>query len=124
MQRQHPRDDRRPEQLPGPSQHRANGISNGRHRAAIVARSGALLGAVKTEFRKFGDVLARAQKKLQEASNTIDEARGKTTTIARKLREVEGLPESEADRLLTGGEESGRLFEDDVASPPSQAPAL
>ena len=59
-----------------------------------------LLGAVRTEFAKFGQVLARAQKKLQEASNTLDEARGKTTTIERKLRNVEALPEPEAVRLL------------------------
>jgi DNA recombination protein RmuC len=57
-------------------------------------------GAVPTEFGKFGDVLARAKKKLDEASNTLDEARGKTTTIARKLRDVEALPAADAARLL------------------------
>jgi DNA recombination protein RmuC len=59
-----------------------------------------VLGAVRTEFGKFGDVLARAQKKLQEASNTLDEARGKTTTIARRLRDVEALPEHESEPML------------------------
>jgi DNA recombination protein RmuC len=74
---------------------------------------------VRTEFGKFGDVLARVQKKLQEASNTIEEARGKTTTIARKLRDVEGLPDNEADRLLSGSGESGRLFDENDADPPA-----
>ncbi len=59
-----------------------------------------VLGAVRTEFGKFGEVLARAQKKLQEATNTLDEARGKTTTIARKLRDVEALPEHASDPEL------------------------
>jgi DNA anti-recombination protein RmuC len=61
-----------------------------------------VLAAVKTDFTKFGEILGRTQKKLQEASNTIDEARGKSTTIARKLRDVEGLPAGDADRLLAG----------------------
>ena len=108
--------------IAGPSNFLAllNIVQMGFRTVAIEQRSSEVwrtLGAVRTEFRKFGDVLTRAQKKLQEASNTIEEARGKTTTIARKLREVEGLPENEADRLLTGGEESGRLFDDDVAEP-------
>jgi hypothetical protein len=95
--------------------------SNRCHRAAIV---GGLAYAGRRAHR-IPQVRRRSHpgaEKLQEASNTIEEARGKTTTIARKLREVEGLPENEADRLLTG-EESGRLFEDDVARPPSQASA-
>ena len=57
-----------------------------------------MLGAVKTEFGKFGDVLARARKKLDEAGKTLDDARAaRATTIARKLRDVEALPEAEAD---------------------------
>ena len=59
-----------------------------------------VLGAVRTEFGKFGEALAKAQKKLQEASNTIDEARGKSTTITRRLKDVEALPEDEARALL------------------------
>jgi DNA recombination protein RmuC len=76
----------------------------GFQRVAIEQRSveaWRLLGAVRTEFGKFGDVLARAQKKLEEASHTLDEARGKTTTISRKLRDVQSLPDAEAARLLT-----------------------
>ena len=91
--------------IAGPSNFLAllNIVQMGFRTVAIEQRSSEVwltLGAVRTEFRKFGDVLTRAQKKLQEASNTIEEARGKTTTIARRLREVEGLPENDADRLL------------------------
>jgi len=91
--------------LAGPSNFLAflNVIQMGFQRVAIEQRSAEtwrLLGAVRTEFGKFGQVLARAQKKLQEASNTLDEARGKTTTIERKLRSVEAIPEPDAVRLL------------------------
>ena len=58
------------------------------------------LGAVKTEFGKFGEILAKVDRKLKEASSTLDDARGKTTTIVRKLKGVEGVAEPEAIRLL------------------------
>src|SRR6476619_860759 len=84
-----------------------------------------VLGAVKTEFDRFGALLAKTKDKLVQVSNTLDEAGKKSTTIARKLRDVEALPEDEADRLLTG--EAGRIIdvEDDVdtlalALPPLQ----
>lgn len=48
-----------------------------------------LLGQIKTEFNKFGDILVRTQKKLTEASNIIDEAQSKTHTINRRLAKVE-----------------------------------
>ena len=78
-----------------------------------------VLGAVKTDFGRFADILSKTQKKLQEASNTIDEARGKSTTIVRKLRDVEALPHDEADRLLAG--ESVPLVD---AVPAADAPSL
>jgi DNA recombination protein RmuC len=59
-----------------------------------------VLGAVKTEFLKFGEVMGKVKDKLDQAGRTLDEARGKTTTIARKLRDVEAIPDAEADRLL------------------------
>ena len=111
--------------IAGPSNFLAllNIVQMGFRTVAIEQRTSEVwltLGAVRTEFRKFGDVLVRAQKKLQEASNTIEEARGKTTTIERRLREVEGLPDDESDRLLRGAR-SGRLFEDGVDDSPSQS---
>ncbi len=60
----------------------------------------AVLGAVKTEFAKFGDVLAKTKKKLDEASNTIGDAEVRTRQMARKLKGVESLPEGQAQQLL------------------------
>lgn len=62
-----------------------------------------VLGAVKTEFAKFGDVLAKTKKKLDEASKTIDAAEVRTRAMARSLRGVEALPEDRAQALLPGG---------------------
>ncbi len=59
-----------------------------------------VLGAVKTEFAKFGDVLARTKKKLDEASATIDAAEVRTRQMARQLKTVEALPEVQAQQLL------------------------
>lgn len=52
----------------------------------------AVLGAVKNEFGKFGDILDKTHKKLQEASNTIEQASSKSRTIERKLNKVQELP--------------------------------
>ena len=66
----------------------------------------AVLGAVKTEFAKFGDVLAKTKKKLDEASGTIGDAEVRTRQMARKLKGVEQLQESEAQALLgLGGDD-------------------
>ncbi|MDE5899628.1 MAG: DNA recombination protein RmuC, partial [Treponemataceae bacterium] len=63
-----------------------------------------LLGAVKSEFGKFGDVLAKTKKKLAEASNTIDAAEVRSRAIEKQLSKVDALPESESatdsERLL------------------------
>jgi len=61
-----------------------------------------VLGAVKTEFGKFGDVLAKTKKKLDEASKTIDQAEVRTRAMARQLRTVELLPEHRVQQLLPG----------------------
>ncbi len=58
------------------------------------------LGAVKAEFAKFGDVLDGVHKKLQEASNKIEQTRTRSNVLARKLREVETLPADDSRRLL------------------------
>jgi DNA recombination protein RmuC len=62
-----------------------------------------VLGAVKTEFGKFGDLLAKTKERLDQVGRTLDDAGRKSKTIARKLREVEALPEAEADKLLAVG---------------------
>ena len=83
-----------------------NSLQMGFRTLAIQKRSSevwTLLAAVKTEFGKYGDVLARVQKKLQEASNTIDTAAVRTRAIERKLRGVQELPAAEAQNLLLLG---------------------
>ena len=60
-----------------------------------------VLGAVKTEFQKFGDVLAKTRKKLEEASHTIDAAEVRTRAMARQLKTVEALPDAAAQALLS-----------------------
>ncbi len=80
-----------------------NSLQMGFRTLAIEKRSSEvwqILGAVKTEFSKFGAVLEKTKKKLQEASNTIDSAATRTRAIERKLRGVEQLPESDATKLL------------------------
>ena len=84
-----------------------NSLQLGFRTLAIERRSTEVwrvLGAVKTEFDRFGALLAKTKDKLVQVSNTLDEAGRKSTTIARKLRDVEALPEREADRLLTSDE--------------------
>jgi DNA recombination protein RmuC len=61
-----------------------------------------VLGAVKTEFQKFGDVLSKTKKKLDEASKTIDAAEVRSRAMVRSLRGVEALPEARAQQLLPG----------------------
>lgn len=66
-----------------------------------------VLGAVKTEFEKFGGLLEKTQKNLHSASDTVDELLGKRSrAISRKLKDVESLPAAEAKNLLpeVGGE--------------------
>ena len=64
-----------------------------------------LLGVVKTEFGKFGDVLAKTKKKLREAGETIDKAEVRTRAIARKLREVQEVPLTETKGFIEEGRE-------------------
>jgi DNA recombination protein RmuC len=59
-----------------------------------------LLGAVKTQFGKFGDVLEGVRKKLEQATSSMDSAAVRTRVIERKLRAVEELPATEALVLL------------------------
>ena len=59
-----------------------------------------MLGAVKTEFGKFGEVLDKVKKKLDEASGEIDKTGVRSRAIQRQLREVEAMPASDATRLL------------------------
>jgi DNA recombination protein RmuC len=81
-----------------------NSLQMGFRTLAIEQRSSEvwqLLGAVKTEFGKFGDILDKTQKKLQEASNTIEQAAVRGRAIERKLKSVQELPAADPlDDLL------------------------
>ena len=66
-------------------------------RAAEVWR---VLGAVKTEFGKFGDVLDKVQRQLNTASRTIEETGQRSRAMEKKLRSAERLPEAEAALVL------------------------
>ena len=66
-------------------------------RAAEVWR---VLGAVKTEFGKFGDVLDKVQRQLNTASRTIEETGQRSRAMEKKLRSAERLPEAEAAMVL------------------------
>jgi DNA recombination protein RmuC len=59
-----------------------------------------LLAAVKTEWTKYGEVLAAVQKKLHQASDTIEKAKVRSNAIGRKLKDVQELPSSDATALL------------------------
>ena len=80
-----------------------NSLQMGFRTLAIERRSSEvweLLGMVKTEFGNFGDVLAKTKKKLQEASNTIDQAEVRTRSIERKLRDVQEIPRADSAELI------------------------
>jgi DNA recombination protein RmuC len=59
-----------------------------------------LLGAIRTEFGKFGEVLQKTKEKLEAASKEIDKAGTRSRAIERKLRSVQTLPTAAAQKLL------------------------
>ncbi|UCV05389.1 DNA recombination protein RmuC [Dechloromonas denitrificans] len=80
-----------------------NSLQMGFRTLAIEQRSAevwAVLGAVKTEFGKFGEALAHTKKKLDEASNSISKAETRTRQLSRRLKDVEALPVGEAEKLI------------------------
>lgn len=81
-----------------------NSLQMGFKTLAIQKRSGEvwdILGAVKTEFDRFGDVLGATQQRLEQANNELDKLVGvRTRMIQRRLSQVSSLPEEETARLL------------------------
>ena len=80
-----------------------SGLLMGFRTVAIEKRSAEVwqvLGAVKTQFGKFGDLLEGVQKKLQESANKIESAKTTSRQIERKLKAVEELPEAESVKLI------------------------
>ena len=82
-----------------------NSLQMGFRTLAIQKRTSEVwnvLGAVKTEFGKFGGMLAKVQKNLQNAGDQLEEVMGKRTrAIERKLRQVEALPTEESQKMLS-----------------------
>ncbi len=92
-----------------------NSLQMGFRTLAIEKRSGEvweLLGAVKTEFRNFGDVLDKTKKKLEQASSDIEKAGTRSRAIERKLRDVQELPQSDSVKLLGDSPEIDEETED------------
>lgn len=81
-----------------------NSLQMGFRTLAIQKRTSevwSVLGAVKTEFGKFGGMLEKVQKNLQNAGDQLEEVMGKRTrAIERKLRQVEALPSEDSQRML------------------------
>ena len=80
-----------------------SGLLMGFRTVAIEKRSSEVwqvLGAVKTQFSKFGDLLEATKKKLQESANKIDAAATTSRQIERRLKDVESLPANESTKLI------------------------
>lgn len=80
-----------------------NSLLMGFRTVAIEKRSAEVwqtLGAVKTQFGKFGDLLEGVQKKLQESANKIESAKTTSRVIERKLKNVEELPEADSVKII------------------------
>lgn len=80
-----------------------SGLRMGFHTLAIEQRASEvwrLLGAVKTEFKKFGESLDKVKRYLDNASKTLEDTGTRTKVMERKLKAVEEIPEEEAETLL------------------------
>jgi len=80
-----------------------NALQMGFRTLALEKRSSEVwqvLGAVKTEFGKFGDVLAKVKEQTQTVLNTLDKAQTRSNVMHRALRTVDALPEAQAGALL------------------------
>ncbi len=86
-----------------------NSLQMGFRTLAIQNRSSEvwnLLGAVKTEWSRYGEVLDAVQKRIHQASETIDKVRVRSRAVGRKLRSVQELPLDGATSLLEVGLEA------------------
>ena len=92
-----------------------NALQMGFRTLAIEKRTSEIwqvLGAVKTEFGKYNDVLQKVREKLQQATNVVEKAEVRTRAITKQLRNVEELPEPQALALLGDADEPA----DDLAA--------
>jgi DNA recombination protein RmuC len=82
-----------------------NALQMGFRTLALEKRSSEVwqvLGAVKTEFGKFGDVLAKVKAQTQTVLNTLDNAEVRSRAMGRALKQVEAMPAEQAHQLLPG----------------------
>ena len=82
-----------------------NSLQMGFRTLALEKRSSEVwqvLGAVKTEFGKFGEVLARVKDQTQTVLNTLERAQTRSNVMNRALKSVDALPETQAQTLLPG----------------------
>ncbi|MDD5248989.1 MAG: DNA recombination protein RmuC [Rhodocyclaceae bacterium] len=101
-----------------------NSLQMGFRTLAIEKRSSevwTVLGAVKTEFGKFGEALAHTKKKLEEAHNSIDKTVTRSRVLTRKLSGIDAMPALEAALVLDGpaaaaGGDGGEALSDDAAA--------
>ncbi|MDO9113280.1 MAG: DNA recombination protein RmuC [Polaromonas sp.] len=80
-----------------------NSLQMGFRTLALEKRSSEVwqvLGAVKTEFGKFGDVLAKVKSQTETVLNTLSSAEQRSRVMGKALRNVEALPELDSARLL------------------------
>ena len=87
-----------------------NALQMGFRTLALEKRSSEVwqvLGAVKSEFQKFGGVLADVKRQTQTVLNTLDKAQTRSNVLSRRLRDVEVLPEPQVRALLPEQDEGG-----------------
>jgi DNA recombination protein RmuC len=85
-----------------------NSLQMGFRTLALEKRSSEVwqvLGAVKTEFGKFGDVLAKVKTQTQTVLNSLESAETRSRAMGRALRSVEALPAEQSEKLLPSGED-------------------
>ncbi len=95
-----------------------NSLQMGFRTLALEKRSSEVwqvLGAVKTEFGKFGDVLTKVRNQTQTVLNTLDQAQTRTNVMNRALKSVDALPDAQAQVLLPGAAPSISSEADDSA---------
>ena len=84
-------------------QHKVNSLSMGFRAVAVNEKANEvrkLLAAAKQQYDKFGDVLQKARKKIDEAGRSLDEAQDRNRIIAGKLKGVEAMDSDEANTVL------------------------
>ena len=59
-----------------------------------------MLGAVKTEFERYGDWVEKVREQVQKAADTLDKADTRSRQMRRALKNVEALPEGESQKFL------------------------